>query len=372
MNSEVSFSEQNLPKVAVVILNWNGKNFLEKFLDSVLNSTYKNLDVYVADNASTDDSISYLTEKGFSHYKSDSGSGTISKWIIQLSQNFGFAEGYNRALSQIKNAKYFVLLNSDVEVSPDWIEPVIEQMENDPVIGAAMPKIKMYSDKTLFEYAGAAGGWIDKWGYPFCRGRIFAEIEKDSGQYDDTSEIFWASGAAMFVNANLFIQSEGLDCDFFAHMEEIDFCWKIKRAGYKVMAVPSSVVWHVGGGTLSSESPRKVFLNFRNSLSMLLKNKEGAFGTFFTILIRLFMDGLAGVMFLSKGKIRNVFAIIRAHWSFFIQLNKNIKKRKKIQKQLSDYKFKNNSSFNNFGILSQSIVFKYYINKIKFFRDLKF
>jgi len=371
MDSELHLSEQNIPKVAVVILNWNGKKFLESFLNSVLNSTYKNLDIYVADNASSDNSVSYLKEIGFENFDSNSSSEVKSKFIIQLARNYGFAEGYNQALKQIKNAKYFILLNSDVEVSPDWIEPVIDLMENDSAIGAAMPKVKMHAQRDFFEYAGASGGWIDKWGYPFCRGRIFAELEKDSGQYDDNAEIFWASGAAMFVNAELFSKSGGFDGDFFAHMEEIDLCWRIKRAGYKIMVVPSSVVWHVGGGTLAADSPRKVYLNFRNSLSMLLKNKEGVFLTFYTILIRLFLDALAGLMFLSKGKFRNVIAIVRAHWSFFYQLNKNLKKRKVIKNQLTAYTLNPDSHFNKYGILNQSIVFRFYLNKVKFFRDLK-
>ena len=248
---------------AVVILNWNGKHMMEKFLPSVTAHTSGDAEVIIADNGSTDDSIEFL----HTHYP--------DLRIIQLDQNYGFAEGYNRALAQIE-ADYYVLLNDDVEVTPHWVEPVIEQMQQNPLTAICQPKLLMYDQRDTFEYAGAAGGFIDRYGYPFCRGRLFDVVEKDHGQYDDPCEIFWASGAAMFVRADVWHQLGGLDGDFFAHMEEIDFCWRAKNKGYRVEYCPKSAIYHVGGGTLPKSNPRKTFLNFRNNLSMLYKNLPAA------------------------------------------------------------------------------------------------
>ncbi len=361
---------QHKPLVAVVILNWNGRNFLEKFLPSVLASTYPNLELYVADNGSSDDSIAYLQSIGFENFTVSQSEKKVSNFIIRLAENHGFAQGYNLALQQIKHCDYFVLLNSDVEVSPSWIDPVIELMESDLQIGAAMPKILMYGQDNLFEHAGAAGGWMDKWGYPFCRGRIFGELEKDTGQYNDNAEIFWASGAAMFVRAKLFNDLGGFDADYFAHMEEIDFCWRLKKANYKVMFCSESKVWHVGGGTLPVESPKKVYLNFRNSLTTLLKNKEKATSAIGTVFFRLILDGIAGGMFLTKGKFRHILAILGAHWHFFGQMSRHWKKRKVNKKLIESVAWQGKSNFNASGLYKGSIVFQHFVKKIKTFDKL--
>lgn len=367
------------PKVAVVILNWNGKHYLEQFLPSVLQSLYPNMELYVADNGSTDDSIEFLKSWSFELFVPTADNplpppppkrARMGKYIIKLAENYGFAEGYNLALSQITHADYFVLLNSDVEVAPDWVDPVIEQMESDPQIAAAQPKVLMHAQKDLFEHAGAAGGFIDQWGYPFCRGRIFNSLESDQGQYNQSSEIFWASGAAMFVRAPLFSALGGLDADFFAHMEEIDFCWRLKRANYKIVYCPNAKVWHVGGGTLPKTNPRKDYLNFRNSLSTLLKNKEGAFNIWGSIFIRLILDAAAGILFLSKGNFGSIWAIIHAHWTFFLQIPKHWKKRKEIDKRLKAHSYMGKPTTNTSGIFKGSIVFQHYLRKVKKFSAL--
>ena len=246
-------------RIAVVILNWNGKHMLEQFLPSVTAYTTGDAEVIIADNGSTDDSIAFLHD----HYP------TLR--IIQLDKNYGFADGYNRALAQV-DADYYVLLNDDVEVTPNWTAPVVEQMERNPRTAICQPKLLMYDQRDTFEYAGGAGGFLDKYGYPFCRGRLFTTLEKDHGQYDDPREIFWASGAAMFVRADVWKKLGGLDGEFFAHMEEIDFCWRAKNAGYRVEYCPLSTVYHVGGGTLPKSNPHKTYLNFRNNIAMLYKN----------------------------------------------------------------------------------------------------
>ncbi|MGM0567570.1 MAG: glycosyltransferase family 2 protein, partial [Bacteroidota bacterium] len=275
-----------MKKVAVVILNWNGAKFLRKFLPSVLKHSTE-AEIVVADNASADDSLVIL-EKEFPQVR-----------IIKNHRNEGFAKGYNTALKQI-DADYYVLLNSDVEVTANWIQPVIELLERDNSIGAVQPKIRSWYEPEKFEYAGAAGGFLDLYGYPFCRGRIFEHTEKDLQQYDDSREIFWATGACMFVRADLFHDSGGFDPDFFAHMEEIDFCWRIKQKGYKVMFTPKSLVYHVGGGTLPSSSSFKTYLNIRNNLAMLYKNlpQENLSRTIF---VRLLLDGIAAIKFLFSG-----------------------------------------------------------------------
>lgn len=245
--------------VAVVILNWNGKKYLQQFLPFLLKSTYPGLKIYVADNGSTDESIDFLKL----YYPNIA--------IIDNQKNYGFADGYNHAL-KVVTEEYIVLLNSDIEITPKWIEPAVDLFESDPTIGAIQPKILDYKNKQSFEYAGAAGGWIDRLGYPFSKGRIFDILEKDNGQYDQTEEIFWASGAAMFVRKSAFIKAGGFDAFFFAHQEEIDLCWRMQNAGYKIMSCPDSVVYHIGGGTLSKDNPKKIYLNFRNNLIMLWKN----------------------------------------------------------------------------------------------------
>ncbi len=335
------------PKVVAVILNWNGQGFLEKFLPSLINSTYSNLEIVVGDNASTDNSVEFL-QQSYPHIR-----------IIQNKKNYGFAGGYNRILEEL-DAEYFILLNSDVEVSANWIEPVIHLMESDKYIAAAQPKILSYAQKEHFEYAGAAGGYLDVLGYPFCRGRIFETVEMDYGQYDDNSEIFWASGAALFIKRECWIEAGGLDPDFFAHMEEIDLCWRLKNRGYKIVFCAESKVYHVGGGTLNAENPFKTYLNFRNNLVLLQKNLS--FGkAFFIIFIRFWLDLLSLIKYLIDAKPKNALAISKAHFYFFGHLFKNIKKARHI----------NISKFNASGFYRGSIVWQYFILKRKKFSSLK-
>lgn len=341
------------PSLAISILNYNGVDYLKKFLPSVLSSTYSNYTVYVADNASTDDSLLVL-ENNFN---------TVKR--IKLDVNHGFAKGYNEALQDI-DTDYYVLLNSDVEVSPGWIEPIIELMERDKSIGACQPKIKSFHQKDHFEYAGGSGGWLDKWAYPFCRGRIFSVTEKDIGQYDNTQEIFWATGAAFFIRAKLFHALGGFDADYFAHSEEIDLCWRLKRAGYKVMVRPRSVVYHVGGGTLQYENPNKAFLNFRNSLYTILKNERKE--TLIWLLpLRFILDFMAGVLFLFQGKFKHILAIIKAHWQFIPQIPKLIKKRKAYNDRI--HKISINPP-NEEGRYQGSIVWQYFGKGKRYFKHL--
>jgi len=291
-----------LAKVSVVILNYNGRKYLERFLPSVLASTWHSLEIIVADNASTDDSLEFIGE----HFP--------SVRIIKLARNFGYAGGYNEALKEVKS-DYYVLLNSDVEVTPGWIEPVIELMEKDNQIGACQPKILSYQEKNLFEYAGASGGWIDCLGYPFARGRVFDICEIDTGQYDSVEKIFWASGAALFVRAELFHRAKGFDAYFFAHMEEIDFCWRLQLLGYGIYACPSSVVFHLGGGTLPKGNERKVFLNFRNNMIMLAKNLPKSEAVW-KIPLRILLDFISAFKSLLAGQFVYFLAVGEAHMAF--------------------------------------------------------
>lgn len=337
-----------MPQVAVVILNWNGKSILEQFLPSVINHS-KNADVYVADNASTDDSLNFLS-KEYPQVK-----------VISLKENFGFSGGYNLALEKIE-ADYFILLNSDVEVTDNWIKPVITMMEADKTIAAAQPKIKWQRDKEFFEYAGATGGFIDKNAYVFCRGRIFNSFEKDEGQYNQTSEIFWASGAAMFVRASVYKKMGGLDVDFFAHMEEIDLCWRIKNCGEKIMYCPHSTVYHVGGATLNANSPRKTFLNFRNNLFLILKNYRS--GSLFLLIIkRLILDGVAGLKFIQEGKFSFMLAILKAHLQFYQKFPYFLAKRNELKKTWAPVP-------NNKGLFNGSILFHFFFMNQKKYTNL--
>ena len=283
-------------------MNWNGRHMLERFLPSVTANTTGDAEVIIADNGSTDDSLQFLAQ------------AYPSLRVIALDRNYGFAGGYNKALEQVQ-ADYFVLLNDDVEVTPNWIDPVIRQMEANPQTAVCQPKLLMYDQRDSFEYAGGAGGFIDKYGYPFCRGRLFTTIEQDSGQYDDPCEIFWASGAAMFVRADVWRQLGGLDGDFFAHMEEIDFCWRAKLQNYRVEYCPGSVVYHVGGGTLPKSNPRKTFLNFRNNLALLYKNLP-ARRLCWVLGVRLVLDYVAAFKFLAEGKPKEFTAVVKAHTAF--------------------------------------------------------
>lgn len=331
------------PKVAVVILNWNGKKFLEKFLPSVIKYS-QNVEIIVADNASSDDSLEFM-QNTFPHIR-----------IIKNNENGGFAKGYNDALSQVE-ADYYVLLNSDIEIRDLWVEPIITLMESDKTIGACQPKLRSYHEPHLFEYAGAAGGYIDEFGYPFCRGRVFNNIEEDKGQYDDIVEVFWATGACMFVRSQAYWQVGGLDNDFFAHMEEIDLCWRLKNAGYKIMVNPQSVVYHVGGGTLPKNSPRKTFLNFRNNFFLLYKNLTRS-RFYYVFIVRLLLDGVAGLKFLAEGNYKDTLAVVKAHVHFYSAIRKNSIKRKAIkQKEVS-------------CIYNGNIVAKHYLSGVKKYADL--
>jgi len=332
-------------KTAVVVLNWNGKDWLAKFLPTLVKYS-TDATVFVADNASTDDSLEFV-KYNFPTVK-----------IIINTTNGGYAKGYNDALKQI-DAEYFVLINSDIEATENWLSPIINLMDSDSNIAACQPKLLDYNNKNIFEYAGASGGFIDNLGYPFCRGRIFDSIEQDKGQYNDAIEVFWATGACLFVRATCFDEMNGLDEDFFAHQEEIDLCWRLKNKGYKIMVQPKSVVYHVGGGTLNSGSPFKTHLNFRNNLKMLFKNLPLPY-LFMVIPMRLVLDGVAAITFLNQPKgLQHLLAIAKAHFSFFFTIPKLLAKRQKISQ-------KNNLA----GKMNWSILYKNKISGIKCFSDL--
>lgn len=299
--------------IAIVILNWNGKQLLEQFLPSVV-AYSKEANIYVADNASTDDSVAFLTEK------------FPGVTVIRNKTNGGYARGYNEALSRLAE-DFFVLLNSDVEVTANWLSPIVEAFEADRSLVAAQPKILDYKNRDYFEYAGAGGGFLDALGYPYCRGRIFNSIEKDHGQYDDTATIFWATGACLFVKREAFWNAGGFDEDLFTHQEEIDLCWRLQAKGGLVKYIGTSTIYHVGGATLVSSNPKKTFYNFRNSLLILLKNAKGK-TVWALIIIRLLLDGLAGIQFLFQGKIAHCVAVIKAHFGFYYLFPKFLKKRK--------------------------------------------
>lgn len=290
------------PSVAVVILNWNGRKYLEQFLPFLMKTTYSAMKVIVADNGSTDDSVQFLKV----HYP--------EVVLITIGENLGFANGYNRALEQVRS-EYYVLLNSDVEVTPGWLEPMVTLLEENRHIGACQPKLLDWRMRTAFEYAGGAGGWLDTFGYPFCRGRVFDHCETDLGQFDDTAPIFWASGAALFIRADVFHEAGGFDGYFFAHQEEIDLCWRLQLAGHKVYACPASVVYHVGGGTLPKGNSRKVFLNFRNNLIMLYKNLPVG-EKLWKIPIRLALDVVSAWKNLLIGEFSYFKAVASAHVAF--------------------------------------------------------
>lgn len=336
-------------KVAIVILNWNGREFLESYLPSVVeHSLHSDIQIIIADNASEDDSLEFLR----SNYP--------KLEIITLDKNYGFAGGYNMALQQV-NAEYYILLNSDVEVTKNWIFPVIQYMDKNHDVAACMPKIKSYYEREYFEYAGAAGGFIDKFGYPFCRGRMFDRIESDHGQYDDIKEIFWATGACMFVRSVDFHDCGGFDSDFFAHMEEIDLCWRFKNKNLKICYHPDSVVYHVGGGTLPQGNPWKTYLNFRNSLFLLYKNlPQKRF--LLKIVSRLLLDILSVFKFLFSFDIRDAGAIFKAHIAFYGNVGKLRHKRRDLPRNIE----------NHDEIFNRSIVWQYFLKGKKKYSDLSF
>ncbi len=338
-------------KIAIVILNWNGAKLLQQFLPSVIEfSKGDSTNIVVADNGSTDNSLQIIQNQ-FPEVE-----------ILDLKQNYGFARGYNEALKQI-NADYFVILNSDVEVTAGWLDEPIRLMENDSSIAAVQPKILSYNQKTHFEYAGAAGGFIDQFGYPFCRGRIFNEVEEDHGQYNDSVDIFWATGACMFVRSSQFHEAGGFDADFWAHMEEIDLCWRLKNRGYRIVYTSESTVYHVGGGTLSYDNPRKLYLNFRNNLWLLYKNLPP--GQLVQILfMRMILDGIAAFKLLAEFNLNGIKSVLKAHYHFYKSLPALRKKRKLAAKD-GHYILPPEK-------LPRSIVFQFYVRKRKQFSEIKF
>ncbi|WP_409416669.1 glycosyltransferase family 2 protein [Flavobacterium sp. PS2] len=330
-----------MDKIAVVILNWNGVKLLEQFLPSVMQFSPE-ATIYVADNASTDTSITYVKE----HFP------TVK--IVVNTGNHGFAQGYNDALQHI-DAEIYALINSDIEVTENWLQSILDTFVKEPKTAIIQPKILDFKNKAFFEYAGAAGGFIDKYGYPFCRGRIFDTIEKDNNQYDDNCELFWASGACFFIRSIVYKELNGFDEGFFAHQEEIDLCWRAINLGHTIKYNSQSVVYHVGGATLQQGNPRKTFLNFRNSLLMLTKNlpKQGFYGIIFA---RLVLDGIAGIQFFVQGKFKHTWAIIKAHFSFYSLFSEYYKKRSNFQTR----KY----------YMIKSVVFLYYVTKNRVFKDI--
>ncbi|MBP1637274.1 MAG: glycosyl transferase family 2 [Bacteroidetes bacterium] len=336
--------------VSVVILNWNGEKYLSEFLPVLQNNldNVPDAEIIVADNGSTDGSLKLLAER-FPSVK-----------VNAFDKNYGFAEGYNKALKNIES-DYYVLLNSDVEVSKGWLSVLYEYMEKNPEVAACQPKILSYNRRNYFEYAGAAGGFIDKFGYPYCRGRIFGEVEEDLGQYDDIKDVFWASGACMFIRSVDYWEAGGLDADFFAHMEEIDLCWRLKSRGKRIVCIPQSVVYHIGGGTLSAENPRKTYLNFRNNLLMLYKNLPGkSLKRVFDI--RFYLDNLAALHLLLQGKYQNAKAVTDARTDF-----------RTIQPQFSEKRNENTlKSVNSLQheISQHSLIYEFYIKRHKKFSEI--
>ncbi len=348
-----AFNQEDKANCSIVILNYNGEEILESYLPSTLHSSQEKVDFVLIDNASTDESVAFIKE-WHPEYR-----------LLEFTKNYGYAGGYNKGLEQI-NTKYIALINSDIRCTQNWLDPIIEMMENDESIGAVSPKIRSINDPDCFEYAGASGGYMDYLSYPFCRGRVFSTVEEDKGQYDDAREVFWASGAAMVVRKDVFDNLEGFDASYFAHQEEIDFCWRIKRAGYKVMVQPKSLVYHLGGGTLAYESPNKTYLNFRNNLITLIKNDESIFW-FVKFIWRLILDGIAGIQILTQRKPKNMYAIIRAHWYIIPRFFSLLDKRRSTKKLIQKYK---RDSYNKIGIFNKSIVFQYFVKGKKQFSDI--
>lgn len=335
-----------MEEVSIVILNWNGSSYLRQFLPSVIAHS-GGARIVVADNASTDDSVDFVR------------SNFPEVGLIENTSNGGFAKGYNEALKKV-SSKYYLLLNSDIEVSEGWLNPLVSIMEKDASVAGCQPKILSYHQAGKFEHAGASGGFLDVDFFPFCRGRIFDSIENDNHQYDNPSEVFWATGAALLIRSEVFHKLEGFDEMFFAHMEEIDLCWRAKKMGYSFYVQPESVVYHVGGGTLSYMSPRKTYLNFRNSLYMIVKNYEG--WLFPKLFVRMCLDGIAGIRFLLKGEIRNLWAVLHSHFSMYRNLSSLLEKRKRIRKLAVNP--------NKNGFYKGSILWAYYFKRINTFSAL--
>jgi len=341
-------SDNSTPKVSVVILNYNTSGLLELLIPFVQASIYQNFEIVVIDNASSDDSVQMLAEK------------FVDVKVIVHEENLGFAEGYNRGLAQLETP-YWILLNSDVEVDKDWIQPLVEVMESDEKIAATGPKILDYYKRDHFEYAGAAGGYMDKWAYPFCRGRLFHTLEKDEDQYEDRREVFWVSGAAFMVRASAYRELGGLDAVLFAHMEEIDLCWRMKNQGYQVWICPQSKVYHMGGGTLSKQSKHKSFLNFRNNLAIVVKNAP-RHKLLRHIFIRLCLDSIAAVRYLFSPQWKHFFAIVHAHWDLIFFFRRWWQKR---QDLTGPFEFRIHK-----GYYGKSVVEEYFLKGKKTFNDL--
>ena len=331
-------------KTAIIILNWNGQKLLEQFLPSVMKFSSQEATIYVADNASTDTSIQYIKEY-FPTIK-----------IIQNTENGGYAKGYNEAL-QFVDADMYCLLNSDVQVTKDWLKPILNVFKKEEKTAIIQPKILDFKDKTKFEYAGAAGGFIDLFGYPYCRGRIFKDVETDEGQFNDVQDIFWASGACFCIRAKVFHELQGFDEDYFAHQEEIDLCWRTKNLGYNIKYIGTSLVFHVGAATLEETNPRKTFLNFRNSLFNLVKNTPKKW-LILVIFTRLVLDGISAIKFIFELKPKHCWSILKAHFSFYKNFFKFIEKRKKLIQ-------------NQHYSIHTSIVWQYFVLGRKKFEDLK-
>lgn len=336
-------------KTAIVILNWNGIGWLQKFLGPAVSfSTDTNTQIYVADNGSTDGSADWILDN-FNNVM-----------VLRFERNYGFAQGYNKAFEKI-HAEYFVLLNSDIEVTDGWLNPLVSFMDKNKDVASCQPKIRSFFKRDHFEYAGAAGGYVDKWGYTFCRGRIFDKVETDTGQYDSTADIHWSTGACMVVRSEAWFKCGGLDDDFFAHMEEIDLCWRFRLAGYRVSFVPDSIVYHVGGGSLPYDSFFKTFLNFRNNLYLLYKNLPDK-KLHRILLMRRFLDGIAAIKFLLSGRTVNVKAIWKAHMDYY----SNIESLKKKRRSVKDLTVKQTGEL----LVNKSIVFWFYIKRQKTFSKL--
>ncbi len=335
--------------VSIVILNWNGEKFLKQFLPVLIENTKEeNIEIVVADNGSTDNSIQYIK------------TSLPEVRTILLDKNYGFAGGYNKALSEIK-AEYFILLNSDVEVTKFWLQPMLSYMNQHKEIAACQPKILSYSNRNNFEHAGASGGFIDKYGFPFCRGRIFSEVEADNGQYDSIIDIFWASGACLMIRSDIFKKVGGFDDEFFAHMEEIDLCWRLKNRGYRVVCIPESTVYHVGGGTLNAEHPYKTYLNFRNNLLMLYKNLP-TISLKKTLKHRFWFDNIAALQMLITGKPKNALNVLKARKDFKNSVSKFEEKR--------NNNLLYSTNMNHPEMFQKSIVLSYYLFRKKKFSGL--
>lgn len=333
---------------AVVILSYNSQKWHELFLPKIVEESRGQYDVFVVDHASSQPISDSFKEQFPSVH-----------WL-DLPENHGFAWGYDQALKKI-SAEFYILLSADFEVTSGWYPPLLAQMRASPDLAALQPKVKYYKERQKFEYAGAAGGFMDAWGYLFCRGRIFSELEEDQGQYDENIEVFWASGGCLMIRADLYHRFGGLDADFFAHMEEVDLCWRLKNAGYRIGVVSNSTVYHVGGSVISYGSPAKTFYNYRNSYFLFLKN-ERASKLYWLIPLRLCLDGISGVMMLLQGQPKNTWAIVRAHWSFYAHLFQLIRKRKALRSLRSER--------NSEGIVSIKILPAYFFKKKKKFSDL--